>query len=143
METIMREPYQIGEYGPHLLVAMNTYKLLETRSSLFAFLGGFIINILFNQVLKQWIKQERPIPIKDSYGMPSLHAQSVSFATVYLYCVTGSNFYLLLEGAFSLITLYQRWKTRKHTPEQLAVGSVIGSIMGYGIYKSTQTYNII
>jgi len=135
METIMRDPYQIGEYGPHLLIAMNVHGLWDRRPYLLAFLGGFVINTLLNQVLKEWIKQDRPVPIKNSYGMPSLHAQSVSFATVYLYCVKQSNLYLLLEGALSLITLYQRWKTRKHTPEQLAVGSVIGSIMGYGIYN--------
>jgi membrane-associated phospholipid phosphatase len=129
---------EFGFYGPHALLAINSIELWNRKPYLIAFLGGFAVNTLVNQVLKNWIKQDRPKPIDNNYGMPSLHAQSVSYATAYLYFVKKSTVYLLAELVICFVTLYQRWKTHMHTPEQLAAGSLIGTLFGYVVYELTR-----
>ena len=69
------------------------------------------------------------------YGMPSGHSQSVFYTISYMWYVTH-NVYLLLIGLFiGLITLNQRYKTKKHTIEQLIVGAFTGISIGYISYN--------
>ena len=73
--------------------------------------------------------------ITDGYGMPSAHAQSTMFSIIYLFLVNGSYFWLFIELGIYVLTIYQRWKTKMHTMEQLAVGSLIGGVFSIFAYK--------
>lgn len=64
------------------------------------------------------------------YGMPSGHAQFAFFSTVYIWLAFKNIKLSLFYFAVSLITLYQRVKYNMHTIFQVAVGSLIGSLMG-------------
>jgi membrane-associated phospholipid phosphatase len=130
----------IGFYGPHILLGANSILLWPQRPYLQAFLGGFLINTGINQVLKQWIKQERPnkTTAENGYGMPSLHSQSVWYSTLFLYWIKQSMNLLIIEVLLCLVTMYQRWKTEMHSSEQIIVGSLLGGLFSYGMYELTR-----
>lgn len=127
----------IGESGPFLLLGTNSILLWNQRPYLKVFLGGFLFNIVINQVLKNWIKEERPNgkTVEHGYGMPSLHSQSVWYCAMFLYLAKQSTSLFLLEGVICLITMYQRWKTRMHSYEQIGVGSLLGGVFSYIVYE--------
>ena len=68
--------------------------------------------------------------VKDIYGMPSGHAQSVSYSLMYLYLVQCSGYMALLNITILGLTLFQRWNYRKHTIIQLLVGTIVGLTIG-------------
>jgi len=146
----------IGHYGPIITFAITCFYLLFVNKHLYfiVFLGGFWVNLIINNLLKSVIREPRPsrqIPYIDNvftgaqiYGMPSGHAQMCFYNFGFLYCIIASvNKYnnqllvLLSTSLFiSIITLYQRFKFRRHTIKQLFVGSLVGFFTGFGIYKS-------
>lgn len=74
------------------------------------------------------------------YGFPSGHAQSVLYATSFLYFIQGGvfNIWLWLCLFVCCLTLIQRYKYRRHTIEQLIAGSLLGSLVGYSVYYLTK-----
>jgi membrane-associated phospholipid phosphatase len=78
---------------------------------------------------------------EERFGMPSGHAQSVFFSIVYLYSLHKSIYVLLSTLFVGFITLYQRWKYRRHTIQQLLAGSVVGSIFAWCIYSLEKYIN--
>ena len=66
--------------------------------------------------------------------MPSGHAQSVSFSLIYLYLVQKSIWLLILNTIILLLTVIQRWNYRKHTIEQLLIGTMVGIICAISSY---------
>jgi membrane-associated phospholipid phosphatase len=130
----------IGYYGPYLLLGINSVLLWNQRPYLQAFLGGFFMNIGINQVLKSIIREDRPNHRIEEYGygMPSLHAQSVWYCTVFVYAVQQSFWVFIAEGCLCVLTMYQRWKTEMHSYEQLIVGSLLGGFISYSIYEYTR-----
>jgi membrane-associated phospholipid phosphatase len=84
--------------------------------------------------LEQYKNEER-------YGMPSGHAQSVFYSIVYLYSFYQSISVLLFTLFIGFTTLYQRWKYRRHTVNQLMVGSGVGSIFALAIYSLEKYIN--
>ena len=76
--------------------------------------------------------------VKDIYGMPSGHAQSVSYSLMYLYLVQGSGYMALLNIIILGLTLFQRWNYRKHTIIQLLVGTIVGLTIGILSFNFTR-----
>ena len=74
--------------------------------------------------------------IKDVYGMPSGHAQSVAFSLAYLYFVQEKLYITLFHSCILGLTIFQRWNYRKHTLVQLAVGVLVGIIFGFFAYRT-------
>ena len=66
--------------------------------------------------------------------MPSGHAQSVLFSTVFIYLSLKNRDILYLYLFISSITILQRINYNYHTTAQIIVGSIIGSIFAYFIY---------
>ena len=139
----------IGLTAPFILFGITIW-LLRTQTP---YLAGYVIfvalNSLLNQVLKLWIKEERPTKngvalrhVIEGYGMPSAHAQSSFFSIMFLYLVNRSIKWLIFGLFIGALTLYQRWKYKMHSVEQLGIGMVIGigfSIMSYQIiYRKIQ-----
>lgn len=143
----------IGFFGPMILLGTSIIKLRTQQPYLVGYLLFFIINVLVNKILKSIIKQPRPSNGKsiinesydgaDIYGMPSAHAQSVFYSMTFLYLVKKDYLLLLFESFVSFLTLYQRWSYKRHTIEQLGVGSIVGLVIAYiGIYLTQQYLHI-
>ncbi|NDB84546.1 MAG: phosphatase PAP2 family protein, partial [Alphaproteobacteria bacterium] len=66
----------------------------------------------------------------EQYGMPSGHAQNVSFIITYMYLVKKRSVWLIIETVIACITMYQRLSSNRHTISQLSVGFVVGIIVG-------------
>ena len=145
----------IGQIGPNITFAINCLFLLfiNKHTYLILFLGGFWLNLFINNELKLIIREPRPsnpVPYIDPpftgahiYGMPSGHAQVCFYNFAFLFLLINwiikknAWFYnTILSTSFvvCILTIFQRWKFRRHTIQQLAVGSLIGSFLGYGTY---------
>jgi membrane-associated phospholipid phosphatase len=141
---------KIGFLGPLLLFSIGIYNLLDQKIYLIAYLVFFITNTLLNKILKRLIKQQRPSYGKsimneqykgtEMYGMPSGHAQSAFFSISFLYLVKESPALFIVELFIAALTLFQRWKYRQHTPEQLFAGSIVGIGFAFFAYWMTKHY---
>lgn len=138
---------EIGNKGPFILF-VSTICLLWNHTMLVYYLCGFFVNIILNIILKIIIKDPRPSVDKSSFflalkrnsnlikidmlGMPSGHAQSVVYSTIFIFLVLRQwiPFYLFI----SLVTIYQRVNYRYHTILQVIIGSIIGSIFAYMVF---------
>jgi len=142
----------IGENGPILTLLVTCANLISQKKYLISFLICFFINHWLNGILKSAIREPRPGQVKpiesekinvdlvgniDKYGMPSYHAQCVFFSTTFLYLVQKNPSMLFLELVICTITVYQRFKKKRHDMRQLVVGSFIG--IGFAILCFTLT----
>jgi|SaaInlV_150m_DNA_4_1039716.scaffolds.fasta_scaffold13934_2 membrane-associated phospholipid phosphatase len=135
----------IGYYGPLLLALYSIFILLNQSQYLYGYLFFFFVNLSINQLIKLFLKQPRPdgginMPTEatnyaDVYGMPSGHAQSVSYSLAYLYNIKRTNLVLLIGVISYIFTSFQRWNYRKHTIQQIIIGTTIGLISGFYSYK--------
>jgi membrane-associated phospholipid phosphatase len=94
----------------------------------------------FNLALKQgkyFVFKDGIIPL-DIFGMPSGHAQSCLFSSVYTYLSLKDNNILYLYLFFSLLTVIQRVVFKYHTILQVIIGSIVGSLLGYYMYTRAQ-----
>ena len=147
----------IGHYGPPILFLITFYSLFERHIYMFVFLFGSLINCWMNMLLKQIFREPRPqnpMTFIDSndmignnyYGLPSGHAQSVFFSLTFFYKVikpaSNSNtiFILYIMSCICILTLYQRWKYRRHTIKQLLFGAIVGSFFAWTLVFITKTY---
>lgn len=140
----------IGFLGPFILLGIGIWQLWYNRIYWFAYLVIFSMNSVINKVAKSILKQPRPhdgesimnenYAGEEIYGMPSGHAQSVFSSLTFLYLVKGSPAWLFGELFIAGLTVYQRWKYRRHTVEQLGVGSVLGVVVAYVGYYVTKQY---
>jgi len=134
----------VGFFGPVLLSMICIFQLWNQKPFLYAYVIGFVINKYINKFLKNAIKQPRPNHGKslinesytqeDFYGMPSLHAQSGFYSIFYLFFVKPSSLVFGIQLLIGLAILYQRWSYRRHTIEQLSVGSFVGILFAYITY---------
>lgn len=141
----------IGLNGPFILFAVSIYYLYSVLPYLYAFLVCSVLNFFINNGLKEFIREPRPkSPISyyddttivgtQVFGMPSGHAQSVFFSTIFVYLTTKSVSILLFFGFISAVTIYQRFRYKRHTAKQLVVGSLIGGFVGYICFYITKCY---
>lgn len=139
----------IGFFGPGILFIDVIWKLWGQRPYFLGYLATFALNYPLNKFLKLCIKQPRPEGGRsfmgesyngaDHYGMPSLHAQSTAITVAFLFLVKGFSYWTILSIFILALVVYQRWKYRRHTIEQLIVGSLLGGIMGAGGFYLTKT----
>ncbi|XP_071739119.1 lipid phosphate phosphatase epsilon 2, chloroplastic-like [Rutidosis leptorrhynchoides] len=98
---------------------------------------GAVLNVLLSFVLKRILNQERPYSdVCSGPGMPSTHAQSISFAAVFIILsITGwlevNGISVILSGLVIAVGVYLSWLRvllRYHTTCQVVAGTVVGSI---------------
>jgi membrane-associated phospholipid phosphatase len=147
----------IGHYGPPILFTLTSYSLFHRNIYMFVFLFGSLINCWINMFLKHIFREPRPqnpIAFVDSnylignnyYGLPSGHAQSIFFSLTFFYKVIKpfSNyddiFTFYIMSCIAVLTLYQRWKYRRHTIKQVLIGSIVGSFFAWILIFITKTY---
>ena len=148
--------YELGSYGPLLLIFLSWYLLWDHKNLFFYFNVGLFTNAVFNLILKGIIQEPRPmfdskkiklmtthakdyffqngIPF-DVYGMPSGHAQAAFFMSVFMYLSLKHTNLLYLYLFFSLLICYQRVKFDYHSMSQVVVGSIVGSSFAYLVYQ--------
>jgi membrane-associated phospholipid phosphatase len=144
----------IGYYGPIILLIATIILMMARTKVLILYITFFIINAYLNRVLKLLIREPRPIgnilfnnsentKESEQYGMPSGHAQSVAFTTMFLYLFTKPPNMYLIMGAFfiGVITLYQRYKYKRHSVSQLLVGTTVGALVA-ALCNKIYTYKI-
>lgn len=151
--------YELGSYGPILLILFSWYTLFDHKNLFFYFNIGLFANSILNLILKGLIQEPRPIfdskKIKlmashakdyffqngipfDIYGMPSGHAQTSFYITAFLYLSLKDTNLLYLCLFLSILICYQRVKYNFHSLSQVIVGSIIGSVFAYVIYQQAQ-----
>jgi len=148
--------YELGSYGPLLLILLSWYLLWDHKNLFFYFNVGLFANAVLNLILKRIIQEPRPmfdskkiklmtthardyffqngIPF-DVYGMPSGHAQAAFFMSVFMYLSLKHTNLLYLYLFFSLLICYQRVKYQFHSISQVIVGAIVGLCFAYLVYQ--------
>jgi len=148
--------YELGTYGPILLILLSWYLIWDYKNLFFYFNIGLFSNSILNIILKIIIQEPRPmfdskkiklltshakdyffqngIPF-DIYGMPSGHAQSAFYMTLFIFLSLKHTNWLYFYILFSLLICYQRVKYDLHSISQVVVGSIIGSAFAYLTYQ--------
>ena len=140
----------IGFFGPGILFVESIIRLSKQRQYLVGYLVSFFINYPFNQFLKNWIREPRPMGGQsfigesyggaDHYGMPSLHAQSSAISVMFLYLSKGFTVWILFELFVIALVVHQRYVYKRHTMKQLIVGLIFGCFAGWLGWFLTNTF---
>lgn len=163
MKGILYGIDEIGKIGPFILLLLSVHLLWKKSKILHYYLYGYLVNIIVNVLLKLLIKEPRPSVDENKFdliinqsknnsiykklihfhmlGMPSGHAQSVIYSTVFVFLTLKEYKLLALYLLISAITIYQRVFFNYHTIGQVIVGSIIGIIVGHSAFYLA-TYKI-
>nr|VDC98330.1 unnamed protein product [Brassica rapa] len=110
--------------------------LRHDGAALWAVIGS-VSNSALSAALKRILNQERPVAtLRSDPGMPSSHAQSISFISVFtIFSVVewlGTNeLSLFLSGLILALASYFTWlrvSQKLHTTSQVVVGAIFGSV---------------
>lgn len=147
---------EIGAYGPIILIFLSWYFLWNNNNLFFYYTIGVFVNSIINLILKSIIQDPRPIFDKkniklasthtkeqfystgipfDIFGMPSGHAQSTLFSTVFIYLSLNHKNIMYLYLFISLLSCYQRVSYNYHSILQIIVGAIVGFGFGYFVYQ--------
>ena len=146
---------EFGSYGPVILLFLSMFLLWDNHNLFFYYTLGIFVNTILNLILKAIIQQPRPTEdvkkfnlaltngkrffFKDGvpfniFGMPSGHAQSALFSTVFIYLSLRQENLLYFYTLFSLLILSQRVAFNYHTILQVIVGAIVGACFAYIVY---------
>jgi membrane-associated phospholipid phosphatase len=147
--------YYVGEFGPLILLFFSLFLLWNKHNLFFYYCVGYFVNAILNLIIKGIIQQPRPsedpklfnLALKhgkrfifkdyiphDIFGMPSGHAQSCLFSTIFIFLSLHNIKILYMYLAIICITIAQRVAYDYHTIFQVFVGTIVGSIFGYYVY---------
>jgi membrane-associated phospholipid phosphatase len=136
-----------GDNGHILMPVCASLCIFYMKKYFWGFWIFFGTNICINIMLKKIICQERPMRTTedknsyDYYGMPSGHSQSVMYSFAYIVLLANQNSLVYIFYFFlSLIVMYQRHKSKKHSIQQIVVGGVIGLCLGFLSYWMAKQY---
>ena len=125
---------------------------------------GIAVQLISNPFLKYWIQQPRPRedarrfrllvasgqqPPLAQLGMPSGHAQLLSFVLVFTFLVSLSrqpqqqaNKWLpfVAMTLVSLYIVYYKETTRQHSWTQLVAGATLGALMGVVFFQTSRRW---
>ena len=143
----------IGFNGFAILFVINCYFLIDQKSYFVIFCLFYLINYYIILIGKVIFKSPRPRGYLDSqyddggiytnnemYGMPSGHSSFVFYCTMFHWLVKQDVIVLMVELFIAALTVYQRWKYKKHTLEQLFVGGIIGIMIAFFSVEITKRW---
>ena len=148
----------IGYQGPNTLLVLIVMMLIIKEKKVSYYLIAIIIawqmcSHLLNISIKNTLRYPRPdshkvenfqglvptafnfLTIHRNFGMPSGHAQSVLSELTFLSLYFQNPLVTGIAGIQTIITLWQRYITHRHSPIQLFAGSVLGIGVGLVFYK--------
>ena len=157
--------FVVGNYAPIVLQLSVMFSYLFSpwgipRLGLAAwFAGGSIASVTLNVLLKEVIRDPRPIPPTnnenrlwwfDQWGMPSGHMQMSAFSLSFWYFANGDYVCRTMTGWFFgvgstiilFVTALQRYMYGKHNVMQLLGGVVVGTVLAYVIVTKGVHNNI-
>ena len=121
-------------------IVVGTVTLTRRSWHHFCFFCGLVISHASATAIKKIWKQPRPAgAYLSNYGMPSDHSMFMCFITAYLISFMWDDsrlqrrsfhFSSLAIIALSALVCYSRIYLGVHTPEQVAVGVVLGIVLG-------------
>ena len=148
--------YELGEYGPIILIILSWFLLKDNKNLFFYYTVGIFANAVINIIFKGIIQEPRPmfddkkirllrthgkdyfyqngIPF-NMFGMPSGHAQACFFSTIFIYLSLKQINLLFFYVPLTLLTCYQRVKLQYHSISQIIVGGITGSSFAYLVYR--------
>lgn len=110
-----------------------------------------LVNEALNAVLKRIIKEPRPVLLirhhLSTYGMPSDHSQFMFFAATYVALFAALRWgqpaiwravWIGVAFAFAAVVAWTRVYLMYHTPAQVLVGAVLGSLLGAAWFAITE-----
>ena len=146
---------EFGAYGPVILYFLSIYLLWNHHNLFFYYNVGIFVNSILNLILKGLIQEPRPsedpktfrlalshgkrflfkdgIP-HDIFGMPSGHAQSAFFSTLFIYLSFRKTNLVYIYLFISMLIMAQRVAYKYHTVLQVLIGAIIGAGFGYFVY---------
>jgi membrane-associated phospholipid phosphatase len=133
----------IGSTTTILVSALFFAVLAWKRDALMvSFFIGAISNGILSKVLKRIINQTRPPELEhvndihlkpEDNGMPSSHAMSLGFISTFIACnLAWTQIPLAL---YVVVSLAYRVQVKLHTWQQVAVGSVVGTLNGWTWFR--------
>jgi membrane-associated phospholipid phosphatase len=148
--------YAIGFFCEIILAILVLFVLWGQWTSIGVYLVGFGINTILNRILKSTFKDPRPDkPVRfladedfnhslqepgNYYGMPSGHSQNAFYSISFLYfSLTKWWPWVAVSLSISAFMFFERWAFRNHSIDQLIVGALVGSVIGYGAVSLRQT----
>jgi len=118
---------------------------------------GQLANHVLNSVLKHAVKQERPGPLGDGYGFPSLHSQAMGYFAMFMFLHLnlrhsftsyGSKLVIvdhiqrfalfLFLWAWAGAVCYSRVLLMYHSVEQVVAGFFVGALFAILHYLLTE-----
>ena len=155
--------YNIAKNSIIILFFITTILLWNKHNLICYYLIGISISFLVNVLLRNIIKQKRPDYKEDDndvdketvindkndllnnslkqYGMPSGHAQSTLFTTIFISLSLQNLFISSIFFIISFLAIFQRVHFYFHTIEQVVIGGIIGSLLSYLFYNlSSKNY---
>jgi membrane-associated phospholipid phosphatase len=146
---------KIGSLGPFILSVTSVYLLLDKQTLFFYYLFGLFFDMIINLVLKGIFQMPRPseniqlfnlalthgrrflfkdgLP-HDRFGMPSGHAESALFSTLFIYFALKKTKILYAYLFMSFIIISHRIFFNHHTFLQVLVGAIVGACLGFIVY---------
>jgi membrane-associated phospholipid phosphatase len=126
----------LGDKGPKILLCLTSIILIFYNIKiLFIFLLGYYINLLINQILKNYINDKRPYKYPLKNRMPSGHAQAIFYVFGFLYFyIQNLNILLIIYLLFIINTIYITLYYKYHTIDQVIIGGLLGIFISYIIF---------
>jgi len=97
------------------------------------YLLSLLLSLFLNRAIKTTLQQKRPSDcpkfLRKSFGMPSGHTQTASFATAFVW-QSITKMQQLVLAALVVATMVQRVVSKAHTVAQVGVGLLVGSLLG-------------
>ena len=139
----------------HIVFAMACFVVIRRELHTMTFFSGLLGNEAFNYVLKQIIKEPRPLRagqhVLVKYGMPSSHSQFMgffaSYALCYLFLVARPErredcimrlIYAVIVVVAAVFVCYSRIYLFYHTIQQVCVGVSLGTVVGLAWHVVTE-----
>jgi membrane-associated phospholipid phosphatase len=153
INTLCKTTDTIGYFGPQILAVISIILLRTKFTLLKVYIIGYLLNTVLNAILKGIIREPRPSEDKnifniwlnnksktdrkwfDRYGMPSGHAQTAFYSTSFIFFALKNTNITILYLILTLNTLYQRVNYKNHTVNQVIIGSLVGSLVGYFFFN--------
>ena len=142
---------QIGYYGPNINLSINLIALLDQPKYFGAFIVFYCFQYYIIGMMKEVLREPRPKGYADKknedygkyegiafYGMPSGHSSNVWFCTIFLWLVKKSPYLLILELFVCFNTMFQRWSYKKHSIEQISIGTLVGASIAWFAFTLTK-----
>ena len=99
------------------------------------FIGGITSSFILVKILKNILKEPRPI-VGKTYGMPSSRSTIMAFIVVFLllnYKFKVETKYIII--ILGLISIYLKYYFKEHSLKQLIAGLILGIIIAYIVTK--------